>query len=112
MKQLVKCLFLFSLTISICFSAGYFAWKVNRRYEAGKNQLVITGKVEIFEGYDPYDRINPVIAVIDKGDKVKILDFYSGYDFGGIEVELIDGRKGYIHYFQSEKNYEIVRNED
>lgn len=112
MKRLIKYLFLFFFTATICFSLGYFAWKLNHRYEAGKSELVITGKVEIFESYDPYEKENLIIAIVNKGDKVKILDFYSEHDFGGIEVELLDGRRGYIHYFRAEKNYEIIRKED
>jgi hypothetical protein len=112
MKQVIKYLFLFWFVTTICFSTGYFAWKTHRRYEASKNELIIKGKVEIFENYDPYDRVNPVIAVVDKGDEVKILDFYGGHDFAGMEVELTDGRKGYIHFYRPEKNYEIVKRED
>ena len=74
--------------------------------------MIIKGKLEIFENYDPYDTVIPVVAIADKGDEVRILDFYGGHDFAGMEVDLADGRKSYIHFFRPEKNYEIVKKED
>ena len=100
------------LTLALCFFAGYSVWKINKRHEAGKNNLIIKGKVEVFVNSDPFaTKDNPVLATIDQRDEVRILDFYSGYDFGGIEVELADGRRGYIQSFHSKPNYEIVNKE-
>ena len=91
-----------------CFSV----WKINKRHEAGKNRLVIHGKMNVYVKSDPYERDNPVLATIDKEDEVKILDFYSGHDFGGIEVELPDGRRDYIQAFRPENKYEIIKNSE
>lgn len=97
--------------LALCFFVGYFASEYERKSEISrKNDLVITGKVEIFAGRGSYGNKNPVIAVIDKGDEAKILDFYDeGCSIGGIEVELKDGQTGYIIYYRSKSNYEIIR---
>ena len=110
MKKLLKYMCFAYPALILCFLVGYSASEMNRKYEISKNnRLVITGKVEIFVKSDKFSRENPVLATVDKGDEVKILDFYFYYDFGGIEVELADGRRGYIQYFNSQPNYEIIR---
>jgi hypothetical protein len=105
-------MFIAYFTLAICFVAGYFAWKIDRRYEAGKFGVIIKGKVDIFEKYDMYDNPNPIMATLNNGDKVKVLDIYNGSDFGGIEVELNDGRKGYIQFFRPDQNFELIKKED
>ena len=112
MKKLFKYLFVSYFTLAVCFVAGYFAWEIDRRYEAGKFEVIIIGKVDIFERYDLYDNPNPIMATLKKGDKVKVLDIYHSSDFGGIEVKLDDGRKGYIQFFRTDQNYELVKKED
>ena len=110
MKKLLKYMVFAYPALILCFLVGYSVSEMNRKYEISKNnRLVITGKIEIFVKNDMYSRENPVLATVDKGDEVKILDFYFYYDFGGIEVELADGRRGYIQYFNSQPNYEIIR---
>ena len=100
----------FYLTFALTFFAGYYAWKIDHRYESGKSQIVITGKVNVFAPDNKFGFPDQAIAILDEGDDVKIVDFYDGTcGEGGMEVQLSDGRSGYIHYSQPEENYRIVK---
>jgi len=71
-----------------------FAYDV---YQDRNHSLTFTGQVFLFEKSESlgYAR-NDVVAILNKGDNVKVLRIWYGKDYQVVRVLLPDGRIGYL----------------
>jgi hypothetical protein len=107
-KPKYKIFLLTLLIVGVIGAAVITATTAYDTYRDRQHTLIITGQLLIFKNPEIQGKmVNPVIAILNKGDRVRVQRIWYGKDYMVVKVRLIDGSEGYLISGESGNNFTL-----